>query len=118
MVNLIKETQQIIKQKLQEHFEHVENIGPVYFAYGKYQGRAYSDLFNHLHYLYGLIPNVLISTPRGEYYFYGEEAYCDKLKASWGGYKNNELFGLYSVALPFNNKTRKLGLHDVVEVLL
>lgn len=71
-----------------------------------------------MHRSYGLIPNVLISTPKGEYYFYGEEAYCDKLKACWGGGKNNELRGLYSVALPFNHKNRKLGLHDVIEVLL
>ena len=52
------------------------------------------------------------------YYFYGEEAYCDKLKACWEGSKNNECYGLYSVEFPFNSKDRQISLIDVADVLL
>lgn len=118
MKNLIEETRLVNKQKLQEKFESVDRLGSVYFVQGKYNGRAYSDLIHHLHRLYGLLPNVLILSQNGKYYFYGEEAYCDKLKAYWGGSKNNECYGLYSVEFPFNSKDRQISLINVADVLL
>lgn len=116
MKNLIEETRQVIKQRLQEKFESVDRLGSVYFAQGQYKGGAYSDLIHHLY--HGLIPNVLILSQGGKYYFYGEETYCDKLKACWGGSKNNQCYGLYSVEFPFNSKDRQISLIDVADVLL
>ena len=118
MENSIKETRQVLMQKFLEECEAVERVGAVYFVYGQYGGRAYSDYIHQLHNLYGFIPNVFISTPQGKYYFYGQETYCDKLKNCWGGSKNNECLGLYSVSFPFNNKEKQISFADVIEVLL
>ena len=117
MKNLIEEASLVNKPKLQEKFESVDRLGSIYFVQRKYNSRAYSDLIYHLHRLYGIIPNVLILSQNGKYYFYGEKAYCDKLKACWGGSKNNECYGLYSVEFPFNSKDRQISLIDFADVL-